>query len=54
MLIGGSKRFVSIESKSFDFEIVGAKEDFSIAENGRGRRFLLLLREAVALRLLRA
>jgi len=42
MLIGGSKWFVSIESKSFDFEIVGAKEDFlSIAENGRGRRFLL-------------
>jgi len=35
---GGSKRFVTIKSKSFDFEIVGAKEDFlGIAENGRGR-----------------
>ena len=46
---------MSIERKSFDFEIVGAKEDFlSIAENGRGRRFLLLWPEAVALWLLRA
>ena len=52
---GGSKRFVAIESKSFDFEVVGFKEDvLRIYENGRGRRFSLLLPEKVSLWLLRA
>jgi len=52
---GGSKQFVAIESKSFDFEIVGYKEDIlRIAENGRGSRFSLLLPEAISLWLLRA
>ena len=55
MLKGGSKRFVAIESKSFDFVIVGAKEYLlRIDENGRGRRFSLLLPETVSLWLLRA
>ena len=37
---GGCKRFVAVESESFDLAIVGIKEDFlKISENGRGRRF---------------
>ena len=52
---GGSKRFVATESKSYDFEIVGFKEDIlRIAKNERGRRFSLLLPEAASLLLLRA
>jgi len=51
---GGSKWFVAIESKSFDFEIVGFKEYvLRISENGRRRRFSLLLPEPVSLWLLR-
>ena len=43
---GGSKRYVAIESKSFDFELVGTNVDFlRIYENGRGRRFSMLLPE---------
>jgi len=52
---GGRKRFVAIENKSFDFAIVGDKEAcLQIAENGRGRGFLLFLPEQVALWLLKA
>lgn len=52
---GGCKRFVAIESKSFDLNIVGTAEDIlKISENGRGRRTSLLLPENVALWLLRA
>ena len=52
---GGHKRFVAIESKSFDLTIVGIKEDvLKISENGRGRRTSVLLPENVALWLLRA
>ncbi|KAJ8435559.1 hypothetical protein Cgig2_015414 [Carnegiea gigantea] len=41
---GGSKRFVAIESKSFDLAIVRTREDvLKISENGRGRRTSLLL-----------
>jgi len=41
---GGRKRFVVVESKSFDFELVGREEDLlRISENGRGRRFSLTL-----------
>ncbi|KAJ8421306.1 hypothetical protein Cgig2_026690 [Carnegiea gigantea] len=51
----GCKRFVAIESKSFDLAIVGTAEDvLKISENGRGRRISLLLPENVALWLLRA
>ena len=33
---GGRKRFVAIESKSFDLEIIGYEEDFlRISENGK-------------------
>jgi len=40
MLKGGSKRFMTIESKSFDFGIVGAKEDFlRIVRMGEGGDF---------------
>jgi len=47
---GGYKRFVAIESKLFDFAIVGAKEDcLQIIENGMGRRFKLVLPEQVVL-----
>ena len=46
---------MAIESKSFDFEIVGIKEDLlRISENGRGRRFSLLLPNQVSQWLLRA
>jgi len=46
---------VAIESKSFDFDIVRTEEDLlRISENGRGRRFSLLLLEQVSLWLLRA
>ncbi|KAJ8420970.1 hypothetical protein Cgig2_008907 [Carnegiea gigantea] len=44
-----------LESKSFDLRMVGTKEDIlKITENGRGRRFFVLLPEQVALWLLRA
>ena len=46
---------MAIESKSFDLEIVGYNEDLlRISENGRGRRFSLLLLEQVSQWLLRA
>ena len=46
---------MAIESKSFDFDIVRTEEDLlRISENGRGRRFSLLLLEQVSLWLLRA
>ncbi|KAJ8445690.1 hypothetical protein Cgig2_026017 [Carnegiea gigantea] len=52
---GGCKRFVAIESKSFDLAIVGTAEDvLKISENGRERRMSVLLPENVALWLLRA
>ena len=52
---GGRKRFVTIESKSFDFVFVGSKEAcLQITEYGRGRRFTIVLPEEVALWLLRA
>ncbi|KAJ8432736.1 hypothetical protein Cgig2_015654 [Carnegiea gigantea] len=52
---GGCKRFVAIESKSFDFTIVGtAKDVLKISKNGRGRRTSVFLPEHVALWLLRA
>jgi len=52
---GGCKRFVAIESKSFDVSLVGNKEDvLKISENGRGRRFSIFLPEPVALWLVRA
>ena len=55
LMRGGRKRFVAIESLSFDLAIVGIKEDcLQITENGRGRRFTLVLLEQVALWLLRA
>ena len=55
MLRGGGKRFVAVESKSFDFDIVGTEEDvLRISENGKGRRFFLLLLVEVSLWLLRA
>ncbi|KAJ8443711.1 hypothetical protein Cgig2_029616 [Carnegiea gigantea] len=52
---GGCKRFVAIESKSFNLTIVGTVEDvLKISENGRGRSTSVLLPENVALWLLRA
>jgi len=43
-----------MESKSFDFTIVGIKEDcWEITKHGRGRRFTIFLPEQVALWLLR-
>ncbi|KAJ8426381.1 hypothetical protein Cgig2_000576 [Carnegiea gigantea] len=55
LMRGGYKRFVAIESKSFDLTIVGTAEDvLKISENGRGRRTSILLPEIVALWLLRA
>jgi len=52
---GSCKRFVAIESKSFDFDIVGTEEDvLRISENGRGRRFSLMVPKQVSLWLLRA
>jgi len=54
-MIGRSKRYVAIESKSFNFEIVGTEEDLlRISENGRRRRFSLLPPEQVSQWLLRA
>ena len=51
---GGCKRFAAIESKSFDFSIVGTAEDvLKISENGR-RRTSVFLPEHVGLCLLRA
>jgi len=51
----GCKKFVAIESKSFDLSVVGSKEDkLKISENGRGRRFSISLPEPVALWLVRA
>jgi len=55
MMRGGRKRFVGIESKSFDFELIGRDEDIlRLSENGRGRRFSLLLPAPVSRWLLRA
>jgi len=52
---GGRKSFVAIESKSFDFEIVGQYENLlRISEKGRGRRFSILLSEQAAQWLLKA
>ena len=51
---GGRKRIVAIESKSFDFAIVGKENYLQITEHGRGRRFSLILPEQVALWLLKA
>ena len=52
---GGCKKFLAIESESFDLSMVGTKGDIlKIFENGRGRRFSILLPEHVALWLLRA
>jgi len=52
---GGRKRFVVIESKSFDIELVGREEDFlRISEKGRGKRFSLTLRALVSHWLLKA
>ena len=52
---GGCKKFLAIESKLFDLSVVGTKEDIlKISENGRGRRFSILLPEEVVLWLLRA
>jgi len=46
LMKGGRKRYVATESKSFDFELVGPGEDpLRIYENGRGRRFSILLPE---------
>ena len=46
---------MAIESKFFDFVILGTEEDaLRISENGRGRRFPLLLPQQVSLWLLRA
>ena len=51
----GCKKFVAIESKSFDLSVVGNKEDIlKISENGRGRRFSIFLPEPVVLWLVRA
>ena len=51
---GGCKRFVAIESKSFDLTIVGTVENVLKISEGRGRRTSVLLPENVALWLLRA
>jgi len=52
---GGCKKFVAIESKSFDLSVVGIEEDIlKISTNGRDRRFSVLLPEEVVLWLLRA
>ena len=52
---GGCKKFLAIVSKSFDLSVVGTREDIlKISENGRGRRFSILLPEEVVLWLLRA
>ena len=51
---GGHKRVVAIESKSFDFAIVGKEGYLQITEHGRGRRFSLVLPEQVARWLLKA
>ena len=52
---GGCKSFVAIESKSFDFSIVGTPEIvLKISKNGRGRRTSIWLPESVALWLLKA
>ena len=52
---GGCKKFVVIESKSFDLNVIGNKEDIlKISENGKGMRFSIFLPEPVVLRLLRA
>jgi len=52
---GGRKRFVAIESKSFILEIIGRNEDLlKISENGRGRRFSIMLTEQVSQWLLKA
>ena len=52
---GACKKFLAIESKSVDLSVVGTKEDIlKISENGRGRRFSILLPEEVVLWLLRA
>ena len=46
---------MAIESKSFDLNVFGNKEDIlKILENGRGRRISIFLLESVVLWLLRA
>ena len=51
---GGCKKFVAIESKSFDLNKIGNKVDIlKISENGRGVRFSIFLPEPVVLWLLR-
>jgi len=55
LMKGGRKRYVVIESKSFDLELVRSNVDFlRIFENGRGRRFSVLLPELASQWLLRA
>ena len=52
---GGCKKFLVVENKSFDLSVVGTKEDLlKISENGRGRRFSVLLPEPVVMWSLRA
>ena len=52
---GGCKKFLAIESKLFDLSVKGTKEDIlKISENGRGRRFSILLPKEVVLWLLTA
>jgi len=52
---GSCKKFLAIESKSFDLSVVGTKEDIlKISKNDRGRRFTILLPEEMVLWLLRA
>ena len=52
---GGRKSFVTIESKSFNFEIVGQYENLlRISEKGRGRRVTILLSQQAAQWLLKA
>ncbi|KAJ8435304.1 hypothetical protein Cgig2_026396 [Carnegiea gigantea] len=47
----GCKRFVAIDSKSFDLAIVATAEDvLKISENGRGRRTSLLLLENLSVK----
>lgn len=51
----GYQKLLTIESKAFVLSVVGSKEDsLKITENGRGRRFFILLPEDAVLWLLRA
>jgi len=52
---GGPVKVVGIESKTFEFTVVGSYEDIlQISEKGRGRSFSIFLPEPVAMWLLRA